>query len=159
MSLSRRVLVFRYGTGREKNVQQHFHCIHRWDGGELWVNRSLRAPFRILTSDALSTDILPMPYRIHAMLINDIKEVIGYMVTQLTVNNLFKFGLVEIKRKVCQIHDETIIIILASSRTRSRVLLSTCGTHLIPAFPFLWLWKIECSPFQLRVLSFLWCIE
>src|SRR5260221_14461523 len=146
MSLSRRVLVFRYGTGREKNVQQHFHCIHRWDGGELWVNRSLRAPFRILTSDALSTDILPMPYRIHAVFVDDIKEVISDTVTQFAVNNLFKFGFVEIKRKVCQIHDETIIIILASSRTRSRVFLPTCGAHLIPAFPFFCLWKVDGRP-------------
>src|SRR5260221_1325486 len=159
MFLSCRVFIFRYGMSREQNVKQHSHSIHRGYSVELWVNRTGRIPFRILTSDALSTDILPMPYRIHAVLIDDIKEVISDTVTQFAVNNLFKFGFVEIKRKVCQIHDETIIIILASSRTRSRVFLPTCGAHLIPAFPFLWLWKIECSPFQLRVLSFLWCIE
>src|SRR5260221_10373808 len=160
MFLSCRVFIFRYGISRKKNVKQHAHSIHRGYSVELWINGTGRIPFRILTSDALSTDILPMPYRIHAVFVDDIEKIIGYMVTQLTVNNLFKFGLGQIKRKVCQIHDETIIIILASSRTRSLVLLPTRGTHLIPAFPFFWLWKIECSPFHLLCcLSFLWCIE
>src|SRR5260221_10788258 len=154
------VLILRYGISRKKNVKQHAHSIHRGYSVELWVNRTGRIPFRILTSDALSTDILPMPYRIHAVLIDDIKEVISYTMTQFTVNDFFQLGFVEIKRKVCQIHDETIIIILASSRTSRRVLLPTCGTHLIPAFPFLWLWKIECSPFHLRqILSLLRCVE